>query len=55
MPTLILIDIAIKDAELTGYVSNTLKQFYNLFSWVYIQNTYGTFSKNTKLEVSFPV
>jgi hypothetical protein len=41
----ILIDIAIKDAELTGYVSkDTLK--YNLFSWVYIQgNTYGAFSK----------
>jgi hypothetical protein len=36
----ILIDIAIKDAELTGYVSkSTLKQFYNLFSWVYIQGT----------------
>jgi hypothetical protein len=46
----ILIDIAIKDAELTGYVSkDTLKQFYNLFSWVYMGNT-GTFSKNTKLE-----
>jgi hypothetical protein len=37
-----------KDAELTGYVSkDTLKQFYNLFSWVYIQgNTYGAFSKH---------
>jgi hypothetical protein len=36
----ILIDIAIKDAELTGYVSkDTLKQFYNLFSWVYIQGS----------------
>jgi hypothetical protein len=48
----ILIDIAIKDAELTGYVSkDTLKQFYNLFSWVYIQGTLMEHSaKNTKLE-----
>jgi hypothetical protein len=50
MPTDILIDIAIKDAELTGYVSkDTLK--YNLFSWVYIQGTLMEHSaKNTKLE-----
>lgn len=47
-----LIDIAIKDAELSGYISkDTLKQFFNLFSWVYIQgNTHGAFSENTKLE-----
>jgi hypothetical protein len=52
----ILIDIAIKDAELTGYVSkDTLKQFYNLFSWVYIQgNTYGAFSKTLNLRSFFP-
>jgi hypothetical protein len=40
-----------KDAELTGYVSkDTLKQFYNLFSWVYIQGTLMEHSANTKLE-----
>lgn len=31
------IDDAIRSAELTGYISyNTLKQLYNLFSWVYL-------------------
>jgi hypothetical protein len=45
-----------KDAELTGYVSkDTLKQFYNLFSWVLSGEHLWTFSKNTKLESFFPV
>jgi hypothetical protein len=52
----ILIDIAIKDAELTGYVSkDTLKQFYNLFSWVYIQGTLMEHSAKTlNLRSFFP-
>jgi hypothetical protein len=47
----ILIDIAIKDAEQPGMSQKTRSSNSNLFSWVYIQgNTYGAFSKNTKLE-----
>jgi hypothetical protein len=33
----ILIDIAIKDAELTGYVSKNFETILQLFSWIYIQ------------------
>lgn len=46
------IDSAIKNAGLTGYVSkDTLKEFFKLFSWVYIQgHTAGAFKSNTKLE-----
>lgn len=48
-----LIDIAIKDADLTGYISkNTLREFFNLFSWVYLEgNVKGAFDPGTKLEV----
>jgi hypothetical protein len=42
----ILIDIAIKMQNWVC-LKDTLKQFYNLFSWVYIQgNTYGAFQKH---------
>ena len=46
------IEIAIKEAELSGYISrDTLKQFFNLFSWVYITGDTSTaFTANTKLE-----
>lgn len=46
------IETAIKQADLTGYVSkDTLKEFFKLFSWVYIQgNIVGAFEENTKLE-----
>lgn len=43
---------AIKNADLIGYISiPTLKQLFNLFSWVYVENrTNGAFEKNEKLE-----
>jgi hypothetical protein len=49
------IDIAIKDAGLTGYISkDTLKEFFKLFSWVYVQGDIrGAFTQNTKLEQFF--
>jgi hypothetical protein len=46
------IDIAIKDAGLIGYVSrDTLKEFFKLFSWVYVQGDVSkAFKENTKLK-----
>lgn len=46
------ISLAIKDAGLSGYVSRkTLREFFNLFSWVYVEGaTEGAFSPNTRLE-----
>lgn len=45
------IKIAIKEAGLTGYISiYVLRQFFNLFSWVYLTGTTtGAFQENTAM------